>query len=117
MRRLLVTAPLALALALGGTACGGGRTVRRTVSAATVEGKAAFHPASVTVDKGDKVRLHVDNSTDRPHGFNVEGYGRTQRVVEPGKPADVSFTASRAGTFRIFCHLHPTHQAGTLLVR
>lgn len=117
MRRLMLSGPLALVVVLAGVACGGPKTARRTVSAAMVEGKAGFQPANINVDKGDKVRLQVGNTTDRPHGFNVEGYGRTQRVVEPGKPVEVNLTATRAGTFRIFCHLHEAHQPATLLVR
>ncbi len=106
---------MALTLALA-TACGG-TTRHRTISAASVSGRPGFAPDSITVDKGDKLSLRVGNNLDKPHGFSIEGYPKVKKVVEPGKPITVKFTASRSGTFRIFCQLHPTHQGANLVVR
>ena len=111
----LVAAVVSLVLVLAG--CSGGHTDRHTVTAALVNGKAGFEPATVTVHTGDKVDLRVRNTTDRPHGFDIDGYGLKAQVIQPdAEPVRVRFTARRAGTFRIFCQLHPTHQAATLVV-
>ncbi|MCA1844120.1 MAG: hypothetical protein LC792_13240, partial [Actinobacteria bacterium] len=70
------------ALLLGG--CGSTKTDRASISAALVGGKAGFAPAALSVDKGDKVVLQVGNTTDKAHGFNIDGYPVKDRVVEPG---------------------------------
>jgi len=104
---------VALGLAVAGCAS---HTDRDTIRAALVDGKAGFAPASVTVHKGDKVDLTVRNSTDKTHGFSVEGYG-IGRVSDPtAAPMHLRFTADRAGTFKIYCQLHPAHQTATLVV-
>ena len=108
-----VTAALALAFTL--VACGSG-TDRRTIAASIVAGRAGFAPDTLIVDKEDTVRLKVGNSTSGQHGFSIEGY-RVRRTVDPNQTLDLKFRAFRAGTFKIFCQLHPTHQTGTLVVR
>ena len=114
-RATLAAAALVLAL-MGATACAG-ESERRTVAAATVDGKPGFSPDTVTVHTGDKVDLIVSNATDRTHGFDIEGYGLQARVVDPTlEPERVRFTARRAGTFKIYCHLHPQHLTATLVV-
>ncbi len=105
----------ALLLAVATAACGKG-TDRRAIAAALVEGQAGFYPQTVTVDKEDTVQLRVGNGTDRVHGFAIEGY-RIRRTVEPNQSLRLEFTASRAGTYKIYCQLHPTHQTATLIVR
>lgn len=111
--RMLIAASVA-ALALAGC---GGSTVRRSVAAATVEGGPWFAPRVVTVDKGEKVILNVGNTTPGPHGFSIEGYG-IRDEVNPGEPKEVKFVARRAGTFKIYCQLHPdTHKPATLVVQ
>ncbi len=112
-RRTAVIALAAAALSLVG--CGTG-TDRRAIAASIVSGTAGFYPEDLTVDKKDTVRLKVGNGTDRTHGFSIEGY-RIKREVQPNETLDVRFKASRGGTFKIYCQLHPTHQAATLIVR
>jgi nitrosocyanin len=104
-----------LVLALGAAACGSD-TDKRAIAATFVNASPGFYPETVTVDKEDRVDLRVGNGTDRQHGFSIEGY-RVRRTVEPNQSLRVRFRASRAGTFRIFCQLHPTHQPATLIVR
>ncbi|HEX2273306.1 MAG TPA: cupredoxin domain-containing protein [Acidimicrobiales bacterium] len=107
----------ALVLALVGASACAGESERRTVAAATVDGKPGFSPDTITVHTGDKVDLIVSNATDRTHGFDIEGYGLQARVVDPTlEPERVRFTARRAGTFKIYCHLHPQHLTATLVV-
>ena len=79
-------------------------------------GAAGFAPSTITVDKGDHVVLTVGNSTAKTHGFTIDGYG-IQEEVAAHTPAKVELTASKAGTFRIRCQLHPAHQIATLVVQ
>ena len=105
----------AAALTLSLVGCGTS-TDRRAIAATVIGGSAGFYPEDITVDKKDTVRLKVGNGTDRTHGFSIEGY-RVRREVKPNETLDLRFTASRAGTFKIFCQLHPAHGTATLVVR
>lgn len=107
----LAVIPMALSL----SSCGGEKETR-TINAASVDGKATWAPEVVTVKKGDKVDITVGNTTDKTHGFTIEGYGVDPTTVDVGKPIQVKFTAEKSGTFRIFCQLHPAHQAATFQV-
>ena len=60
-----------------------------------------FEPATIEVNKGDKVRLIV-TSTDVPHGIAIPEYGINERL-DPGKPKTIEFTADKQGTFTAFC--------------
>ncbi len=115
VRRRAAAAAAVVALALSVAGCATG-TDRRAVAATLVEGQPGFHPDPIRVDKEDTVRLRVGNGTDRTHGFAIEGYG-IRRTVDPNQTLDVRFKAFRAGRFKIFCQLHPTHQTATLIVR
>lgn len=61
----------------------------------------AFEPATIEVNKGDKVRLIV-TSVDVPHGIAIPEYGINERL-DPGKPKTIDFTADKQGTFTAFC--------------
>ena len=115
VQRRGTAAVAAAALTLSLVGCGTS-TDRRAIAASIVGGAAGFYPEDITVDKEDSVRLKVGNGTDRVHGFSIEGY-RVRREVKPNETLDLRFKASRAGTFKIFCQLHPTHQPATLVVR
>jgi heme/copper-type cytochrome/quinol oxidase subunit 2 len=110
-RVLAVPAILLLVL----TACSHS-TQRRTMAIALVSGNPGFTPQTVTVDKENQVVVNVTNTLNAQHGFAIEGYRRV-RVLEPGQSEEVRFRASRGGTFRIYCQLHPAHQTATLVVR
>ncbi len=115
-RRSIAPAAAAVIALLTAAGCAG-ESERRTIAAATVDGGAGFSPDVVTVHTGDKVDLIVSNATDRTHGFDIEGYGLEAKEIDPTlEPVEVTFTARRAGTFKIYCHLHPQHQTATLVV-
>lgn len=113
LRRFLVVPFLGVALAMAG--CGGHATAHRSIDAVAVAGGAGFDPVTITVHKDDNVVLTVGNSTDKTHGFSVEGYGIHDEVM-PGTPLVVKFSAGKPGTFKIFCQLHPAHKTATLVV-
>ncbi len=93
-----------------------GQPAHRTIAATIVDGKPGFSPATVNVRKGDHVDLVVRNTTDKTHGFEIEGYKITRLIDPTAPPVHVKFTAHQGGTFRIFCQLHQTHQTATLVV-
>jgi nitrous-oxide reductase len=64
-----------------------------------------FTPDTIRVKEGDVVHLHLTNveqAKDATHGFGISSYN-ISLSVEPGKHANASFTASRAGVFPFYC--------------
>jgi cytochrome c oxidase subunit 2 len=78
-----------------------------------------FSPSTITVNKGDKVKITI-TSTDVPHGFSIEEYGIDEKL-NPNEPVVVEFIADKAGTFTYRCSVPcgAGHAAmsGTLIVR
>ena len=112
-RALLVLAPLLIA-ALVFPACGV-RTTHKSVSAARVSGGTGFVGGPIRVKNGDKVVIKVGNLTDRTHGFAIDAFG-VKQTVDPGKKIEVKFTPTAAGTYVVYCQLHPTHKPTELIV-
>ena len=91
------------------------KTHVHTVTAAVVNGEIGFKPAVVRAKRADKVEFRVGNTTQKTHGFSVDGYGVAE-TVDPGKTITVDLRATRRGTFRIYCQLHTKHRAVELRV-
>src|SRR3989338_4384005 len=60
-----------------------------------------FVPSSITVKKGDRVKLSI-KSTDVAHGFTLTAFGISERL-EPNKTVVVEFVADKVGTHSFFC--------------
>jgi len=81
-----------------------------------------FTPDIIRVKQGDTVHLHLTNieqARDATHGFGISSYN-VSLSVEPGKHANATFVADRAGVFPFYClefcsALH-LEMAGYLLV-
>jgi nitrous-oxide reductase len=81
-----------------------------------------FTPDIIRVEEGDTVHLHVTNveqSHDATHGLAIGGQN-INVSLEPGKHANITFTARKAGVFPFYCTefcsaLH-LEMAGYLLV-
>ncbi len=79
-------------------------------------GDNAITPAVLKAHKGHKVELKITNTApDKAHGFSIDGYN-VVKTVDMGKTETISFTANKSRTYRVFCQLHPTHQAAQLIV-
>ena len=80
--------------------------------------KYQFDPNTLTVRKGEKVRL-VITALDRDHGFKLEAFGINQKLIK-GDPTTIEFTADKAGTFPFqcseFCGLGHGRMKGKLVV-
>ena len=61
----------------------------------------AFDPATIEVNKGDKVRLIVE-SVDVPHGIALPDYGIKERL-DPYQPKTIEFVADKEGIFTFYC--------------
>lgn len=60
-----------------------------------------FVPSTITVGKGDTVKLSV-KSIDVTHGFALPEFGINERL-EPNKEVVVEFVAGKSGTFPFYC--------------
>lgn len=63
-----------------------------------------FSPETITVNKGDIVKIHA-TSRDVPHGVFIKEYGINEKV-EKGKITDIEFTADKSGEFDIICSVY-----------
>jgi len=82
------------------------------------EGTKVWVPGTIVAKKGEKVRIKMINkvkSDPNVHGFAIPDFNVKVDVYRD-KPETVEFTADKAGLFRIWCHLHPAHLPGQLLV-
>jgi cytochrome c oxidase subunit 2 len=61
----------------------------------------AFEPSTITVNKGDKVRITA-TSRDVPHGFAIDEYG-INLYLDGLRPKTAEFIADKAGTFVYYC--------------
>lgn len=82
-------------------------TTQRVV---VVAGDFTYLPSEVRINPGDEVMLRLE-SQDVVHGLAIDGYD-VNLTAEPGRPAEVTFTADKPGKFRFRCSvacgsLHP----------
>ncbi len=73
-------------------------------------------PSTIVVKNGQAVHLMLRNVSERDHGFTIEGLG-VKEVIAPDGKTRVKFTASSAGVYRFYCHLHKGHIGGQIIVQ
>lgn len=77
-----------------------------------------FVPATITVNKGDTVKLTIE-SVDVDHGFNLFAFGVNENL-KPGQSVTVEFVADKVGTHSFTCNVFCGHghsaMSGTLVV-
>ena len=93
----------------------------RELSAVNVEyrGTKVWVPSVFIVKKGEKVKLTlINNAPSGVHGFAVDEFNIKVAVNNDEKDNKkvVEFTAAKAGLYRTYCHLHPAHIGGQILV-
>ena len=82
------------------------------------EGNNVWTPGAFIVKKGEKVRFKLFNrvkADPNVHGFAIDEFNVKVDVYRD-KAETVEFVADKPGLFRIWCHLHPAHLPGQLLV-
>src|SRR4051812_15143055 len=94
MKRLAALAAIVVLAAVG---CSHS-TDHLKIDAAAVGGKPGFMPEVIEAKKGDKVDITVGNTTQKTHGFSIDGYGLPAYTIDPGKTIHVKFTAKKTGT-------------------
>jgi len=64
----------------------------------------AIDPATITVNKGDSVKITVI-SNDIGHNFCIESYGICSNTVSSGQSTILNFVANQTGTFAYYCSI------------
>lgn len=86
----------------------------------TVMGSAfKFEPATLTVNKGDKVKITFKN-LGGTHDFVIDELDVNTQTIQSGQDETVEFTASEAGSFEYYCSVGNHRQMGmkgTLVVK
>ncbi|GAC1597831.1 MAG: hypothetical protein NVS3B21_22770 [Acidimicrobiales bacterium] len=112
-------ATAAVVLLLGGlalsTGCGSKSPTRINIQDGPVGQGNGITPAELSVPRNAEVEFKVTNTATKTHGFSVEGYD-VVKEIPAGESVTVKFTASRSGTFKVFCQLHPSHAPAELTV-
>lgn len=83
-----------------------------SVKELTVSGKNfAFTPSTLTVKKGDTVKITFKN-TGGFHNFVIDAFNVRTPTIQDGQTASVQFTADKAGTFEYYCAVGNHRQMG-----
>ncbi len=75
-----------------------------------------WQPGTVVVNQGDIVTLEIVGINGAAHPLRIEGYDDVSAVVQRGHITRVTFTADKAGIFKIICDTHLPSMRGDLVV-
>jgi plastocyanin len=80
-----------------------------------------YSSSQITVNKGNTVTIHFYNPTDKAHSFTIGSPYANDVVVAAQastiQNANITITASQAGSFTFHCKFHPPQMTGTILVQ
>ncbi len=102
-------------LMLTPTTASAGTRELTVVNIETPQAVKIWEPTTITVKKGDTVKLKLINKTEQEHGYRIVDF-KVEKVVQGGQAETVEFTADKEGIFTIDCQLHPAHVQGQLIV-
>lgn len=79
----------------------------------------SFTPSTMTVNKGDTVKITVKNLKGT-HDLKIDAFNAGTRTLQAGESQTITFVADKAGSFEYYCSIG-NHRAmgmkGTLTVR
>lgn len=74
------------------------------VKEVTVKGNEySFSPKSLSLTKGEAVKLTFENIGKLPHNITVNELGVSTKTIPGGSSDTVEFTVSKSGTFSFYC--------------
>lgn len=80
----------------------------------------AYTPATITVNKGETVKITFTNDGTTSHNLSIEGLNVSTNTIGPGQSDSITFTPTSAGSFKYFCSVD-SHRSmgleGTLVVQ
>lgn len=72
----------------------------------------AFTPTSITVKKGEKVKIVFKNNGKFPHNLTVDELRVETKTINPGQTDTVELTADKTGSFTMYCSVDAHRQKG-----
>lgn len=107
MKTLLILLGLAAAVT-------GGLEVRALASTHRIHySDKGISPASITVTKGDKVKLQIQNNSSKIHNFVIPDFFVFTQNLNPGQSTSVEFDAAKSGSFQFYSDYSPNGAYGT----
>jgi FtsP/CotA-like multicopper oxidase with cupredoxin domain len=83
---------------------------------AKLEGdKKYWLPAEAAVQEGETVSVTLSNTMVEAHGFAIPGV-IDGVIVQPNETKIVKFVATKVGSNKFICHMHPAHIGGVINV-
>jgi plastocyanin len=76
----------------------------------------SFFPSTTIVRQGEEVGVHLRNTGDEPHDFEIPAFDVAAEDVAEGAAVNRTFTADEPGVHPIECELHPQWMWGQLVV-
>jgi plastocyanin len=80
----------------------------------------AFQPSTLTLKKGEPVKITFKNTGKFPHNLTLSGFGVASKTINPGEQDTFQFTPDQSGTSSYSCTVG-THadkgMKGTLTVQ
>ncbi len=94
-------------------------TVISETKSFTVVGKNfSFSPATMTVNKGDKIRITF--KAEGTHDWVIDEFNARTKVLQNGQSETIEFVAEKTGSFEYYCSVGTHRQMGmkgTLIVK
>ena len=72
----------------------------------------SFKPDSITLTKGEKVKIVFTNAGKAPHDLTIEGLGIKTKVIGSGQTDSIEFVAPASGTYTFYCSIPGHREAG-----
>lgn len=65
----------------------------------------SFSPSSVSVKKGEKIKITFTNNGNLPHNLVIDELGVSTKTIAPGKSDTVEFTAEGDVNLTFYCNI------------
>ncbi len=72
----------------------------------------SFSPSSLTVNKGEKVKIVFTNIGQNRHNWVIGGLNLSTRAIGGGESDTLEFTAEASGIYEVFCSIAGHKEAG-----
>jgi len=82
--------------------CTEGVGTERNITVVSKKLEWVFEPEEISVEQCDEINLTVINEDNFDHGIAIDAFGISQRLPA-NETIDVSFTATKAGVFPLYC--------------
>ena len=72
----------------------------------------AYTPSTITVNKGDAVKINFANDGTTAHNFTISEFNVATKTISPGESDSITFTPTASGTYSFFCSVDSHRSLG-----